>query len=546
MILEMNNIKKVVVFSKVFFKNNYEVVFLFLYSFFIISFNLADVNLIGDEAIYSQVARESLYRGSVIDLYWGGGLWFEKPPLLIWLTMLSFYIFGISEVAAHIFPIIFSVVGVMLVYFLTKKLFISRIAGFIAGFMLVSAPPYIWFSRMNMMDVPLGVCVGIATYSIWRIIKGDEKWFYLVGIFVGLGVMIKGIIGFLPIIIFVSFALFKKRLKVFKSVYFLHSIFLAMFIILPWHIIMTIRHGYIFWDSYFGYHVLGRFTNDISGQVNSGYNIFYYVFAFLEKIGVWEIIFLVLIILFFLISFNNLKKYKSEFSFLFIWSALIFLLFSFSNTRYLHYILPIFFPLACFMGGAFYIIFKKKTFFIVFPSSLVLLNFFGSFYIKKSGSGELHVIIPSLLKSFEYINLYLFSFIVIIYFLFFSAIYKRNKILAGKIAIAVILLMSAIFPDIPKQNNWVKSIANKISLTNDEKPVNLYVERGYNFPVYSILFYLPSGSRFIIVDKEKIIFDQNENVSSFCYLREDYIDEKLNNKIIKLENGIIIPCRFIK
>ena len=542
----MDKIKKMIQFSKSYFKNNYEIIFLFLYSFFIISFNLADVNLIGDEAIYSQVARESLNKDSLVNLYWGNGLWFEKPPLMIWLTMLSFYLFGISEMSAHIFPIIFSIAGVMLVYFLTRKLFISRMAGFIAGFMLVSAPPYIWFSRMNMMDIPLGVCMGIATYSIWKIIKGNEKWFHLFGIFIGLGVMIKGVIGFLPIITLVLFALFEKKLKIFKSVYFLHSIFLATFIILPWHIIMTIRHGNIFWDSYFGYHILGRFTNDISGQVNSGDNIFYYVFAFLEKIGVWEIIFLVLIILFFFTSFKNLKKYKSEFLLLFIWSALIFLLFSFSNTKYLHYILPMFFPLACFMGGTLYIIFKKKTFLIVFPSSLVLLNFFGSFYIKKSGLGELHIIIPSLLKSFEYINLYLFSFIVIIYFLFFSTIYKRNKILAGKIAIAVILLMSAIFPAIPEQNNWVKFVANKISLTNNKKPVNLYIERGYNFPVYSILFYLPSGSRFIIVDKEKIVFDRNENASSFCYLRKDYMDERLNNKIIRLENGIIIPCKSIK
>jgi len=59
------------------------------------------VPLVGpDEPRYAQVAREMLARHDLITPTLGGLPWFEKPPLLYWMTMASYRVFGVKEFSA--------------------------------------------------------------------------------------------------------------------------------------------------------------------------------------------------------------------------------------------------------------------------------------------------------------------------------------------------------------------------------------------------------------------------------------------------------------
>ena len=60
-----------------------------------------------DEPRYAQIAREMLDRGDWITPTLGGFNWFEKPPLLYWLEMVSYKVFGVSEFAARFGPAFF-------------------------------------------------------------------------------------------------------------------------------------------------------------------------------------------------------------------------------------------------------------------------------------------------------------------------------------------------------------------------------------------------------------------------------------------------------
>src|SRR5882672_7738952 len=55
-----------------------------------------------DEPRYAQVAREMFDKGDWVTPTLGGFTWFEKPALLYWLEIASFYIFGVSEFAARL------------------------------------------------------------------------------------------------------------------------------------------------------------------------------------------------------------------------------------------------------------------------------------------------------------------------------------------------------------------------------------------------------------------------------------------------------------
>jgi 4-amino-4-deoxy-L-arabinose transferase-like glycosyltransferase len=49
-----------------------------------------------DEGIYAEVSREMI-GGSWLVPHWNAQLWFEKPPLMLWITAVFFKLFGVSE-----------------------------------------------------------------------------------------------------------------------------------------------------------------------------------------------------------------------------------------------------------------------------------------------------------------------------------------------------------------------------------------------------------------------------------------------------------------
>ena len=50
-----------------------------------------------NEGIYAQIAREMLESGNYVTPFFNGMPYLEKPPLLFWLTALSYQLFGVSE-----------------------------------------------------------------------------------------------------------------------------------------------------------------------------------------------------------------------------------------------------------------------------------------------------------------------------------------------------------------------------------------------------------------------------------------------------------------
>ncbi len=57
-----------------------------------------------DEGRYAQIAREMLMHGEWIVPTLQGEPYLDKPPLLYWLTKISYSLFGVSETTARLFP----------------------------------------------------------------------------------------------------------------------------------------------------------------------------------------------------------------------------------------------------------------------------------------------------------------------------------------------------------------------------------------------------------------------------------------------------------
>src|SRR5436853_2214871 len=101
-------------------KRGWLLLFLSIAAFYL--WGLGSLPLIGpDEPRYAEVAREMLARRDLITPTLGGLPWFEKPPLLYWMMMVSYRVLGVSEYAARLGAAICGLLTAIFIYWIGSK-----------------------------------------------------------------------------------------------------------------------------------------------------------------------------------------------------------------------------------------------------------------------------------------------------------------------------------------------------------------------------------------------------------------------------------------
>src|SRR5215471_11946656 len=101
-------------------KRVWTLLFLGIAAFYLYGLNV--LPLLGpDEPRYAEVAREMLLRRDLITPTLGGLPWFEKPPLLYWLMMASYRVFGVTEFAARVGPVLCGLLTAIFVYWIAAQ-----------------------------------------------------------------------------------------------------------------------------------------------------------------------------------------------------------------------------------------------------------------------------------------------------------------------------------------------------------------------------------------------------------------------------------------
>lgn len=126
----------------------------------------------------------------------------HHPPLLIWSLALSYFVFGISEWATRLVPVLFSLGTIYYFFKLLKLKFSLRAATFASIFWIIS-PLFIYFGKMAIHEV-LVVFFFIFSYyyfSIW-IEKKEKKHLYIT-IFGLIGGCLSGWAGYYSVFVIV-------------------------------------------------------------------------------------------------------------------------------------------------------------------------------------------------------------------------------------------------------------------------------------------------------------------------------------------------------
>ena len=147
-----------------------------------------------DEGRYAQIPREMLAHNEWVVPRLQGEPYLDKPPLLYWLVMLSYSVFGVSEGAARLIPAL-AVHATLLAVYLIGRRSLGERSAFWGALLLAVAPGFVGMGRLLIMDGLLTFWVTLAFLAAFEAVRGDRfrpGWWYMAAVAAGFGVLTKG------------------------------------------------------------------------------------------------------------------------------------------------------------------------------------------------------------------------------------------------------------------------------------------------------------------------------------------------------------------
>ncbi|MBL7071004.1 MAG: glycosyltransferase family 39 protein [Candidatus Omnitrophica bacterium] len=293
-----------------------------------------------DEARRAENALEILKTGEWVVLQYGGkpDMWNVKGPLPAWLIAISFKIFGPNEFALRLWPALFGVGTIAIVYLFGLDIK-NRYVGLYAALILLTAKGFTGYHGARTGDCDVMVTFFL-TLSLYLFYLGQRKKNLAIPIgaaaSMALGFLVKGLILIVPVITALYLLYFKSFKKTVFSRETKYAVSAFFAVALPWIILRFIR-GRDFFVRKFQFDIFERFTKPIEGH----FGPWYYYFNALHERGMHWILLILLSIAFIYSLFLFRKKDKPA-TFLIIWISLYFLIISFIQTKIFWYLMPIY------------------------------------------------------------------------------------------------------------------------------------------------------------------------------------------------------------
>lgn len=200
------------------------------------------------DAVHGQIARNMLDSGDWTIAHLDGVPYIEKAPLLYWLMALSYRVFGVHDWVARI-PVALAAVLLCWVVAGYGQWAFGKLSGFYAGLCLATCVGLFLFTRIQIPDVILTLCVCTALWSFQRALDLEEqhprRWAALLAASIGVGILAKGLIalimpaGAILAYLAVTRQLFARR--IWQRLHVLTGMMIMAVIAAPWHILAMRR-----------------------------------------------------------------------------------------------------------------------------------------------------------------------------------------------------------------------------------------------------------------------------------------------------------------
>ncbi len=214
-----------------------------------------------NEGLYASIARDMLASGSWVVPKLDGVPYLEKPPLLYWITAISYAIFGVSEVSTRAAPIVGLLLMLSAICWFARREWGERSA-LIAMALAVSAPLMVVMERMLMFDL---LFTGFYTWCLVAMyeamVRGaGRRWMLAAYAALALAVLTKGLVAIvlvgaigLGLVLSAPAAGRRARLRLLFD-----PLAIALFaaIAVPWHVAAWLEEPRFGWFYFVNEHIL--------------------------------------------------------------------------------------------------------------------------------------------------------------------------------------------------------------------------------------------------------------------------------------------------
>ncbi len=295
-----------------------------------------------DEGAFSSATMDMQQRGDWITPYLNGNLRSDKPIFVYWCQLISIRVFGLNEWGLRFPSAVAAGIWIVAIYRFAKEFFPvkSHTIALIGCFSLFSMV----IARAATADALLNLFMTLTCLSAWRYLNAPSaQRASLTYLWMGLGFLTKGPVAVvIPLLLLTIYCACSKQWNRWKKAIFFFpgwGIFAA--IALPWYIIITATHGWDFLQAFILKHNIGRFDSTMEGH--GGSYLYYFpvlLFICLPFSGIL------------LRSLFGVKRHWNQpiNQFMYIWFAITFTVFSFSQTQLPHYLMYGIPPLWFLMG----------------------------------------------------------------------------------------------------------------------------------------------------------------------------------------------------
>jgi 4-amino-4-deoxy-L-arabinose transferase-like glycosyltransferase len=288
-----------------------------------------------DEAVYAVATREMLRTGDWLAPMYNGQPFFDKPIFFYWLQLLSFKIFGATELAARLVPAI-SALAMIFVTGWAGRVFFNSTVGVIAALFVALLPGTFALSAYAILDMTFTAFLfaGV-TMAAASALRGRPALQYGGYLCIALAVLTKG-----PLAIVLAGLAFGLALLVapriraqLLALHWVRGLALVLVIASPWFIYMYARFGQPFIQGYFLQENILLFADPPYGPTTKS-NWFYVRLAVVGLLP-WTPVLIGRVI-------DALRgdRLSDEDRLLWSWSAAVIVFFSFSRFKLDHYVYP--------------------------------------------------------------------------------------------------------------------------------------------------------------------------------------------------------------
>ena len=329
-----------------------------------------------DATQYATIAMQMQKSGSFLEVAYRNADYLDKPPLLFWLSSLSFSAFGISQFAYRLPSLIINLLGIYATFKLAELLYSKQVA-LIAAMIFASAFGIVLFNHDVRTDTMLTAFV---IFSIWQLMayKKHGKIVNFVFGFAGIGMamLVKGPIGLMvPAIAIGCQLIYTKQWKFVFQWRWLIGLTIILIILSPMLIGLYNQHGIEGIEFYFWTQSFGRLTGENVWVDTSG--SLFFVHSFLWSFLPWTLLALVAYVRKWTIVKKDVKSARKEEILTLGGITLVFIGMSLSQYKLPHYIFVVY-PLIAILTASFMYDFvqdrNRKSFLRVIPVVQSIVN----------------------------------------------------------------------------------------------------------------------------------------------------------------------------